>query len=188
MRDVLTRRQSVGDLRDETLSPGISTGIELAQEPNAVALDAVIGVLAHKTGVPRETINGQFRESDFEAALADVFVGQPVAVREVVTELELISAGLVEPNKSASVMMLTGMAGVGKTELAKRVTELYSSSPRLQVYSMGIFTETHSVSGIIGVPSGYVGHDEGDRLINELRANPCAVFLLDEAEKCHPNA
>jgi ATP-dependent Clp protease ATP-binding subunit ClpA len=76
---------------------------------------------------------------------------------------------------------------VGKTELAKRIAELYSSSKRLQVYTMGNFTEPHSVSGIIGVPPGYVGHEEGGRLINELRADPYSVFLLDEAEKCHPN-
>ncbi|MDB5388451.1 MAG: ATPase domain protein [Planctomycetaceae bacterium] len=157
------------------------------REQKVVTLDAVVDVLAHKTGVPRETINGQGRECDFEAALADVVVGQPTAVCEVATELELISAGLIEPNKPASVMMFAGMTGVGKTELAKRVAELYSSSRRLQVYSMGNFTEPHSVSGIIGVPAGYVGHDEGGRLINELRADPYAVFLLDEAEKCHPN-
>lgn len=147
----------------------------------------VVEVLARKTGVPIETINGQGHVCDFEKALEDVVVGQSVAVREVATELQLISAGLVEEHKPASVMMFAGMTGVGKTELAKRVAELYSSSRRLQVYSMGNFTESHSVSGIIGVPPGYVGHEDGGRLINELRADPYGVFLLDEAEKCHPN-
>lgn len=152
-----------------------------------VTLDDLVKVIARRTGIPPETVNGQGKECDFERTLSDVVVGQEGAVREVATELRLISAGLAEPNKPASVLMFAGMTGVGKTELAKRVAELYSSSHRLQVYTMGNFTEPHSVSGIIGVPPGYVGHEEGGRLINELRADPYSVFLLDEAEKCHPN-
>jgi ATP-dependent Clp protease ATP-binding subunit ClpA len=85
------------------------------------------------------------------------------------------------------VLLFAGMTGVGKTELAKRIAELYSTSKRLTTYAMGNFTEPHSVSGIIGVPPGYVGHEDGGRLINELNADPYSVFLLDEAEKCHPN-
>lgn len=79
------------------------------------------------------------------------------------------------------------MTGVGKTELAKQIAALHSTSKRLQVYTMGNFTESHTVSGIIGVPAGYVGHEQGGRLINELNADPYSVFLLDEAEKAHPN-
>jgi ATP-dependent Clp protease ATP-binding subunit ClpA len=52
---------------------------------------------------------------------------------------------------------------------------------------MGNFIESHSVSGIIGVPAGYVGHDQGGRLINDLNADPYGVFLLDEIEKSHPD-
>lgn len=152
-----------------------------------LGVEDIIEVVARRTGIPRETINGKGRTCDFETTLADAVVGQEAAVREVAMELELISAGLTEPGKPASVMMFTGMTGVGKTELAKRIAELYSTSRRVQVYSMGNFTEPHSVSGIIGVPPGYVGHEEGGRLINELRADPYSVFLLDEAEKCHPN-
>jgi ATP-dependent Clp protease ATP-binding subunit ClpA len=83
--------------------------------------------------------------------------------------------------------LLAGMTGVGKTELAKRLAELYSTSRRLQTYPMGNFTEPHSVSGIIGVPPGYVGHEQGGRLVNDLNSDPYSVFLLDEGEKAHPN-
>ncbi|MGH3243439.1 MAG: AAA family ATPase, partial [Spirillospora sp.] len=74
---------------------------------------------------------------------------------------------------------------VGKTELAKAVARFYSSSKRPQTYPMGNFTEHHSVSGIIGPPPGYHGHDAGGRLINDLLADPHGVFLLDEGEKAH---
>lgn len=147
----------------------------------------VVEAVAERTGIPAPAIAGDGSDIDFEQTLTEAVVGQDHAVREVANELRLIQAGLNEPNKPAAVLLFAGMTGVGKTELAKRVAELYSTSRRLNVYSMGNFTEPHSVSGIIGVPPGYVGHDEGGRLINELNADPYSVFLLDEAEKCHPN-
>jgi ATP-dependent Clp protease ATP-binding subunit ClpA len=152
-----------------------------------VQLNDVIRRLAAETGLPAETVRGQDSGADFRAALRDAVVGQDHAVSVVARELQLIKAGLSEPGKPASVLMFAGMSGVGKTELAKRIAELYSGSRRLKVYSMGSFTEPHSVSGIIGVPPGYVGFEEGGRLINELNADPYSVFLLDESEKCHPN-
>lgn len=144
-------------------------------------------VVASSTGIPATTLMGQAEQPDFEAALASEVFGQDEAVAAVATELRLIRAGLVDPNKPATVLLLAGMTGVGKTELAKRLAELYSTSRRLQTYPMGNFTEPHSVSGIIGVPPGYVGHEQGGRLVNDLNSDPYSVFLLDEGEKAHPN-
>jgi ATP-dependent Clp protease ATP-binding subunit ClpA len=119
--------------------------------------------------------------------LSEIVVGQEHAVREVATELGLIKAGMVDPGKPASVMMFIGQTGTGKTELAKALARLYSSSRRLKTFTLGNFSEPHSVSGIIGVPPGYVGHEQGGRLVNELNADPYGVFLLDEADKAHPD-
>lgn len=152
-----------------------------------VQIDQVVRVISKRTNISPETIAGQGRVFDFAAALTDAVVGQEHAVAQVAQELQLIAAGLTEPDKPASVMMFAGITGVGKTEIAKRIAELYSSSGRLQVYSMGNYTEAHSVSGLIGVPPGYVGHEDGGRLVSDLLADPYAVFLFDEAEKCHPN-
>ena len=152
-----------------------------------VTSDNLIATLSERTGIPASTISGTGDQIDFPSALNHVVVGQPEAVTEVANELRLIKAGLNEPGKPATVLMFAGMTGVGKTEMAKRVAELYSSSKRLNTYSMGNYTEPHSVSSIVGVPPGYVGHEDGGRLINELNADPYSVFLLDEAEKCHPN-
>lgn len=147
----------------------------------------IVRVVSGLTGIPEVTLYGKSGETNFEQALAEVVVGQDRAVCAAATELRLIKSGLSEPGKPASVLLFAGMTGVGKTELAKRIAELYSTSKRLTTYAMGNFTEPHSVSGIIGVPPGYVGHEEGGRLINELNSDPYSVFLLDEAEKCHPN-
>lgn len=147
----------------------------------------LVNAVAELTELPGETIRGDGARCDFESALRQAVVGQEDAIREAAIELRLITAGLTEPDKPASVLLFAGLTGVGKTELAKRVAELYSTSRRLNVYSMGNFTEPHSVSGLVGVPPGYVGHEQGGRLVNDLNADPYAVFLLDEAEKCHPN-
>jgi ATP-dependent Clp protease ATP-binding subunit ClpA len=121
-------------------------------------LSDIASVLHERTGIPAETLLGCSDETDFAAALSAAVVGQPNAVETAARELRLIKAGLSAPGKPASVMLFAGLTGVGKTELAKRIAEVYSTSRRLQVYSMGNFTEPHSVSGIIGVPPGYVGH------------------------------
>ncbi|MDB5343900.1 MAG: ATPase domain protein [Schlesneria sp.] len=152
-----------------------------------VTLQKVIEVVAITTGIPETTLLGEADQPDFEAALSSEVFGQEEAVAAVASELRLIRAGLVDPNKPATVLLFAGMTGVGKTELAKRLAELYSTSRRLQTYPMGNFTEPHSVSGIIGVPPGYVGHDQGGRLVNDLNSDPYSVFLLDEGEKAHPN-
>jgi len=157
------------------------------KEIHVLSLADVAAVVARRSGISAETILGQSRRRDFATALESAVVGQPEAVREAAIELELIAAGLNEPNKPATVLMFAGMTGVGKTELAKQIARLYSPSGRLKVYPMGNFTEPHSVSGLIGVPPGYVGHEDGGRLVNDLLADPYSVFLLDEAEKCHPN-
>src|ERR1700736_5605715 len=94
---------------------------------------------------------------------------------------------MTDPSKPASVLLFLGQTGTGKTELAKALARFYSTSKRLKSYTLGNCVEPHSVATIIGVPPGYVGNDQGGRLVNELNADPYSVFLLDEADKAHPD-
>lgn len=154
---------------------------------NVVSASAVVRVVSEISGVPEGTLLGTGERGDYVADLGQKVIGQQAAVEAVAMELNLIKAGLTDPGKPASVMFFAGLTGVGKTELAKALAEFYSTSKKLQVYTMGNFTEAHSGSGIIGVPPGYVGHEQGGRLINDLNSDPYCVFLLDEAEKAHPD-
>lgn len=152
-----------------------------------IGADEVVRAVAELSGVPAGQLGGVKDALDYEGLLAERVLGQDEAVRALAQELRRISSGLaaVTPGP-ASVMLFAGLTGVGKTELAKAVADLYSASKRLQTYPMGNFTEPHSVSAFLGPPPGYVGHSSGGRLINELNADPYCVVLLDEAEKAHP--
>jgi len=160
---------------------------QLGQAKQTVDVDDVLRAVSQESGVPAETLRGITERSDYQQALRATIVGQDHVLQEVAAELGLIKAGMTDANKPASVMLLIGQTGTGKTELAKALARLYSTSKRLKTYTLGNFIEPHSVAGIIGVPAGYVGHDAGGRLINDLNADPYGVFLLDEADKAHPD-
>ncbi|HJP72925.1 MAG TPA: AAA family ATPase [Pseudonocardiaceae bacterium] len=153
-------------------------------ERGTVGVDDVIAVVSRLSGLPVRQLSGVGTGAiDYQEALADEVVGQEAAVAAVASELRLIKAGL----RPGSVLFFAGLTGVGKTELAKAIARFYSASKRLQTYTMGNFTEGHTVSGITGVAPGYRGYERGGRLINDLNSDPYCVFLLDEAEKAHPD-
>lgn len=161
---------------------------QLGDTRAVVDTEDVVRVIAEVSGVPAGQIAGTGGErTDYEQALGGSVFGQQEAVEVVASELRRIKSGLAGASSGpASVMLFAGLTGTGKTELAKTVASFYSSSKRLQTYPMENFSEPHSVSGIIGSPPGYIGFERGGRLINELNADPYCVFLLDEAEKAHP--
>jgi ATP-dependent Clp protease ATP-binding subunit ClpC len=160
---------------------------QLGLSKDKVTDDDVVRVVSNHTGIPEDTLRGVADRTDYTAALSEVILGQEHAVREVAMELGLIKAGMTDPTKPASVMMFLGQTGTGKTEMAKALARFYSASKRLKTYTLGNCVEPHSVATIIGVPPGYVGSDRGGRLVNELNADPYGVFLLDEADKAHPD-
>jgi hypothetical protein len=160
---------------------------QMGSQRDRVTVEDVVRVVADLSGVPEETLRGVAERSDYEQSLGQVILGQEQAVRAVAIELGLIKAGMTDPNKPAAVMLFLGQTGTGKTEMAKVLARFYSTSKRLKTYTLGNCVEPHSVSTIIGVPPGYVGHDQGGRLVNELNSDPYSVFLLDEADKAHPD-
>ena len=115
-------------------------------------------------------------------------IGQDDAVKKVVRAIKRNRAGLKDPNSPIGTFIFLGPTGVGKTELAKVLSEnMFEGRDSLIRIDMSEYMEKFSVSRLIGAPPGYVGHDEGGQLTEAVRNNPYSIVLLDEIEKAHPD-
>ena len=145
-------------------------------------------IVAKWTGIPvHKMLEGEAeRLLNLETTLKKRVVGQPFAIEAVSEAIRRSRTGLGDPNRPLGAFLFVGPTGVGKTELAKALTEeLFSQEESLARLDMSEYMEKHSVSKLIGSPPGYVGHDEGGQLTEILRRRPYSVVLFDEIEKAH---
>ncbi|PSQ61424.1 MAG: Clp protease ClpC [Bacteroidetes bacterium QH_10_64_19] len=123
-----------------------------------------------------------------EESLKEHVVGQDEAIEKLSKAIRRTRAGLKDPEKPIGSFIFLGPTGVGKTELAKVLTEyLFDSQDSLIRIDMSEYMEKFSVSRLVGAPPGYVGHEEGGQLTEKVRRKPYSVVLLDEIEKAHPD-
>ncbi len=147
-------------------------------------------VIASWTGIPvskiSETENEKLKQ--LEANLHKRVVGQDEAVTAVAKAIRRGRVGLKDPNRPTGSFLFLGPTGVGKTELAKSLSEaMFGNEDDMIRVDMSEFMESHSVAKLIGSPPGYVGYDEGGQLTEKVRRKPYSVILLDEIEKAHPD-
>ena len=118
--------------------------------------------------------------------LKSKIIGQNDAVNKIVKAIQRNRVGLKDPNKPIGTFMFLGPTGVGKTHLAKLLSEfLFDSKDSMIRIDMSEFMEKFTVSRLIGAPPGYVGYEEGGQLTEKVRRHPYSVVLLDEIEKAH---
>ena len=129
------------------------------------------------------------RQIDIEKALCTKVFGQDEALERLSDSIYIAKAGLKDPEKPIGNYLFTGPTGVGKTETAKRLSEIMHME--LIRFDMSEYQERHTVAKLIGAPPGYVGYGEGGQgsglLINKLEEHPNCILLLDEIEKAHPD-
>ncbi|MDR3708948.1 MAG: ATP-dependent Clp protease ATP-binding subunit [Capsulimonadaceae bacterium] len=114
-------------------------------------------------------------------------IGQHEAVVAISKALRRSRSGLKDPNRPMGSFIFLGPTGVGKTELARALTQiLMEKEERLIRIDMSEYMERFAVSRLVGAPPGYVGYEEGGQLTEAVRRNPFSVVLLDEIEKAHP--
>ena len=181
--------------------PGLKK--ELEEQENAAARSREDNLLRDKvteeeiariverwTGIPVSRLMEGEREKllRLEEILHKRVVGQDEAVRLVSEAILRSRAGIADPDKPIGSFLFLGPTGVGKTELAKALSEaLFDSEKNLVRIDMSEYMEKFSVSRLIGAPPGYVGYEEGGQLTEAVRRHPYSVILFDEVEKAHPD-
>ena len=155
-----------------------------------VTKDDVDDVIARWTGIPVASIKLAEAEKllSIETELHERIISQRPAISALARAIRRSRAGLKNPGKPVGSFLFLGPTGVGKTEVARTLSEyLFGSENSLIRFDMSEFMEKHSAAKFIGSPPGYVGHEEGGQLTEKLRRNPYSVVLFDEIEKAHPD-
>ncbi len=155
-----------------------------------VTEEDIARVVAQWTGIPvARMLEGEAEKlAKAEKELGKRVIGQTEAVKAVSNALRRARAGISPKNQPLGSFLFLGPTGVGKTELAKSLTEfIFNDESALVRLDMSEYMEKHSMSKMIGSPPGYVGYEEGGQLTEIIRRKPYAVILFDEIEKAHPD-
>ncbi|MDA7822958.1 ATP-dependent Clp protease ATP-binding subunit [Opitutales bacterium] len=155
-----------------------------------VSDDDMLQVVADWTGIPLNRMESKESKKllKLEDELCEQVVGQDFATQVVAKALRRSRADLKDPKRPIGSFMFLGPTGVGKTHLAKVLSErIFGDQESLIQVDMSEYMEKHAVSRMIGSPPGYVGHDEGGQLTEAIRRKPYSVILFDEIEKAHPD-
>lgn len=155
-----------------------------------VTENEITEIISRWTGIPVTKLQQEEKEKllNLEEILHKRVVGQDEAVRAVSDAVLRARAGLKDIRRPVGSFIFLGPTGVGKTELAKALTEaLFDTEDNLIRIDMSEYMEKHSVARLIGAPPGYVGYEEGGQLTESVRRKPYCVILFDEIEKAHPD-
>lgn len=157
-------------------------------ERPVVAEENVAEVIAMMTGVPVQRIAKNEGEKLMQMAdeLEGKVIGQSEAIVKIAKAIRRNRVGLKDPNKPIGTFIFLGPTGVGKTYLAKVLSEyMFDTQDAMIRIDMSEYMEKHTVSRLIGAPPGYVGYEEGGQLTEKVRRKPYSIILLDEIEKAH---
>lgn len=155
-----------------------------------VTEEEIAEVISGWTGIPVSKLVESEREKllRLPEILHKRVIGQEEGVKAVSEAILRARAGLKDENRPIGSFIFLGPTGVGKTELAKALSEaLFDTEKNMIRIDMSEYMEKHSVSRLVGAPPGYVGYDEGGQLTEAVRRKPYSVILFDEIEKAHPD-
>ncbi len=125
---------------------------------------------------------------NMEEVLHKRIIGQDEAIVTIAKAIRRARAGLKDPRRPIGNFIFLGPTGVGKTELARALSEfMFGSEDTLIRIDMSEFMEKFAVSRLVGAPPGYVGYEEGGQLTEAVRRKSYCCILLDEIEKAHPD-
>lgn len=150
----------------------------------------IAAVVSAWTGIPVTmlTMTEKERLRTLEETLKQRVIGQDEAVRSVARAIRRGRTGVADPGRPIGSFLFLGPTGVGKTELCRALAEaMFQDETAMIRMDMSEYMESYTVSKLIGSPPGYVGHEEGGQLTEQVRKHPYSIVLFDEIEKAHPD-
>jgi ATP-dependent Clp protease ATP-binding subunit ClpC len=160
----------------------------LRSSKRSIPEELIYEVVSNMTKIPISNINLDERNNliNLDGNLNSKVIGQGEAVKKITKAIRRNRMGIKDPNKPIGSFIFLGSTGVGKTYLAKQLAkEIFGSEDNMIRVDMSEYQEKHTISRLIGSPPGYVGHDEGGQLTEQVKNKPYSVVLFDEIEKAH---
>ena len=161
---------------------------ELKNSKRNIPEELIYEVVSNMTKIPISNINLDEKNSliNLDTNLNSIVIGQEEVVLKITKAIRRNRIGIKDPNKPIGSFIFLGSTGVGKTFLAKQLAkEIFGSPDNLIRVDMSEYQEKHTISRLIGSPPGYVGHDDGGQLTEQVKNKPYSVVLFDEIEKAH---
>lgn len=174
-------------LREEERA--VAAGVQ-ADSPIAILTEKDIAdVVTSYTGIPLDYDGDNAKKLiELERILSERITGQTEAISAVANAVRRGRSGLSDEHRPIGSFIFLGTSGVGKTKCCKELAgALFGDEKALIRFDMSEYSEKHSVSKLIGAPAGYVGYEDGGKLIDRVRGKPYSVVLFDEIEKAHPD-
>ncbi|MCE2982359.1 MAG: ATP-dependent Clp protease ATP-binding subunit [Parachlamydia sp.] len=165
---------------------------EINKEEHEVIVEDedVASVIARQTGIPLNRLTeGELQKVlKMEEILKEGIIGQEDAIKTVCRAIRRSRADIKDPNRPIGAFLFLGPTGVGKTLLARLLAiNMFGGEEAMIQVDMSEYMEKFAVSRMTGSPPGYVGHEEGGQLTEQVRQRPYSVVLFDEIEKAHPD-
>ncbi len=160
--------------------------VEEKMRYNTVKSRDIEEIINEITGIPLSGLTSRLDGEVLSDKLKSRIYGQDEAINSLIMAVMRNETGINNPERPRGVFLFIGPSGVGKTELAKALSEeLFFDKKSLIRYDMSEFSEKNSVTMLIGSPPGYVGYEEGGALTEKIRRHPYSVVLFDEIEKAN---
>ena len=185
---ILQKEQEEAEKKSEQLKKRFQKKTSSSQPE--VTEEDIAEVVSAWTKIPVQKLaeSDTDRLKKLESVLHQRVIGQEEAVKAVARAVKRGRVGLKDPKRPIGSFLFLGPTGVGKTELSKALAEaMFGNEESMIRVDMSEYMEKHSVSKMIGSPPGYVGHEEGGQLSDQVRTHPYSVLLFDEIEKAHPD-
>jgi len=162
----------------------------LKKKKRPVTEEDVAETISLQTGIPLKRLGGDDLSMilKMEEELKSNIIGQDDAIETLSRVIKRTRAGVASHNKPTGSFMFLGPTGVGKTQTVKALSDyLFGDESAFIRIDMSEYQEKFNVSRLVGSPPGYVGHEEGGQLTEQVRRKPYSVVLFDEIEKAHPD-